>query len=50
MIVAFLVMILWVLLVCCFVAAVNDLLGRSVTGVVWDGSRLGLKRLLGFIL
>ncbi|KAJ8899778.1 hypothetical protein K2173_019478 [Erythroxylum novogranatense] len=34
-----------------FVAVVNDLLGRgsSILGV-WDGSRLGLKRLTGFIL
>ncbi|KAJ4837640.1 hypothetical protein Tsubulata_016254 [Turnera subulata] len=35
-----------------FVAVANDLLGRfsSFVGVVWDGSRLGLKRLTGFIL
>ncbi|KAF2289916.1 hypothetical protein GH714_039167 [Hevea brasiliensis] len=35
-----------------FVAVVNDLLGRftSFVAVVWDGSRLGLKRLTGFIL
>uniref|UniRef100_A0A2P2L2K3 Uncharacterized protein MANES_08G008600 n=1 Tax=Rhizophora mucronata TaxID=61149 RepID=A0A2P2L2K3_RHIMU len=35
-----------------FVAVVNNLLGRfsSFVGVVWDGSRLGLKRLAGFIL
>ncbi|WCJ34470.1 hypothetical protein M5689_015780 [Euphorbia peplus] len=35
-----------------FVAVVNDLLGSfsSFIGVVWDGSRLGLKRLTGFIL
>ncbi|CAI0426840.1 unnamed protein product [Linum tenue] len=35
-----------------FVAVVNDLLERfsSFVGIVWDGSRLGLKRLTGFIL
>lgn len=35
-----------------FVAVVNDLLGRftSSVAVVWNGSRLGLKRLTGFIL
>ncbi|OAY42693.1 uncharacterized protein LOC110621303 [Manihot esculenta] len=35
-----------------FVAVVSDLLGRfnSFVAVVWDGSRLGLKRLTGFIL
>ncbi|KDP29134.1 hypothetical protein JCGZ_16523 [Jatropha curcas] len=35
-----------------FVAVVNDLLSRftSFVAVVWDGSRLGLKRLTGFIL
>lgn len=35
-----------------FVAVVNDLLARfsSFVVVVWDGSRLGLKRLTGFIL
>lgn len=35
-----------------FVAVVNDLLGRisSFIGVVWGGSRLGLRRLTGFIL
>ncbi|KAH8485204.1 hypothetical protein Peur_071146 [Populus x canadensis] len=35
-----------------FVVVVNDLLGRhgSFIGVVWDGSRLGSKRLAGFIL
>lgn len=35
-----------------FVAVVNDLLGRfsSLIGVLWDGSRLGLRRLSGFIL
>lgn len=50
-ILVFLVTYSWVLGVV-FVAVVNDLLGRfsSVTGLVWDGSRLGLKRLSGFIL
>ncbi|XP_061345779.1 uncharacterized protein LOC133291522 [Gastrolobium bilobum] len=50
-ILVFLVTYSWVLGVV-FVAVVNDLVGRfsSVTGVVWDGSRLGLKRLSGFIL
>ncbi|PKI65147.1 hypothetical protein CRG98_014461 [Punica granatum] len=35
-----------------FVAVVNDLMGRfrSFYGVLWDGSRLGLERLPGFIL
>lgn len=35
-----------------FVTVLNDLIGRysSLVGVVWDGSRLGLKRLTGFIL
>ncbi|XP_031285762.1 uncharacterized protein LOC116144460 [Pistacia vera] len=35
-----------------FVTVVNDLVGRfsSLVGVVWDGSRLGIKRLTGFIL
>ncbi|CAI0472339.1 unnamed protein product [Linum tenue] len=35
-----------------FVAVVNDLLERfsSFVGILWDGSRLGLKRLTGFIL
>ncbi|CAN1143103.1 hypothetical protein LINPERPRIM_LOCUS26342 [Linum perenne] len=35
-----------------FVAVINDLLERfgSFVGIVWDGSRLGLKRLTGFIL
>ncbi|XP_044473359.1 uncharacterized protein LOC123201858 [Mangifera indica] len=35
-----------------FVTVVNDLVGRfsSLVGVVWDGSRLGIKRLSGFIL
>ncbi|XP_020213419.1 uncharacterized protein LOC109797712 [Cajanus cajan] len=50
-ILVFLVTYSWVLGVV-FVAVVNDLIGRfsSVTGLVWDGSRLGLKRLSGFIL
>ncbi|KAF8042619.1 hypothetical protein BT93_A1069 [Corymbia citriodora subsp. variegata] len=35
-----------------FVAVVNNVLGRfsSLIGVLWQGSRLGLKRLSGFIL
>ncbi|OWM82412.1 uncharacterized protein LOC116207864 [Punica granatum] len=35
-----------------FVAVVNDLQGRfsSLFGVLWEGSRLGLRRLSGFIL
>ncbi|TXG58490.1 hypothetical protein EZV62_016319 [Acer yangbiense] len=35
-----------------FVTVVNHLIGRftSLVGVVWDGSRLGIKRLTGFIL
>ncbi|XP_044511859.1 uncharacterized protein LOC123229893 isoform X2 [Mangifera indica] len=35
-----------------FVTVVNDLVGRfsSLFGVVWDGSRLGIKRLTGFVL
>ncbi|KAL2345067.1 hypothetical protein Fmac_006352 [Flemingia macrophylla] len=50
-ILVFLVTYSWVLGVV-FVAVVNDLVGRfsSVTALVWDGSRLGLKRLSGFIL
>ncbi|TKY62140.1 U3 small nucleolar RNA-associated protein 7 [Spatholobus suberectus] len=50
-ILVFLVTYSWVLGVV-FVAVVNDLVGRfsSVTVLVWDGSRLGLKRLSGFIL
>ncbi|KAF5750392.1 hypothetical protein HS088_TW03G00728 [Tripterygium wilfordii] len=41
----------WVLGVV-FITVVNDLLGRfsSFLGLLWDGSRLGLKRLTGFIL
>lgn len=50
-IMVFLALYSWVLGVV-FVAVVNDFLGRfsSVTSVVRDGSRLGLKRLSGFIL
>ncbi|CAL0310468.1 unnamed protein product [Lupinus luteus] len=50
-ILVFLVTYSWVLGIV-FVAVVNDLVGRfsSITGSVWDGSRLGLKRLSGFIL
>uniref|UniRef100_A0A368UIF1 Transmembrane protein n=1 Tax=Glycine max TaxID=3847 RepID=A0A368UIF1_SOYBN len=50
-ILVFLVTYSWVLGVV-FVSVVNDLLGRfsSVTVLVWEGSRLGLKRLSGFIL
>ncbi|XP_027351535.1 uncharacterized protein LOC113862639 [Abrus precatorius] len=50
-ILVFLVTYSWVLGVV-FVAVVNDLVGRfsSITGLFWDGSRLGLKRLSGFIL
>ncbi|KAH9735115.1 transmembrane protein [Citrus sinensis] len=35
-----------------FVTVCNDLIGKfsSFGGVLWDGSRLGLKRLTGFIL
>lgn len=35
-----------------FVTVCNDLIGRfsSFGGVLWDGSRLGLRRLTGFIL
>lgn len=35
-----------------FVTVVNHLVGRfsSLVGVLWDGSRLGIKRLTGFIL
>lgn len=41
----------WVLGVV-FVTVINDLIGRfcSFFGIVWDGSRLGLKRVTGFIL
>ncbi|KAK7396576.1 hypothetical protein VNO78_17679 [Psophocarpus tetragonolobus] len=50
-ILVFLVTYSWVLGVV-FVSVVNDLLGRfsSVTVLIWEGSRLGLKRLSGFIL
>ncbi|KAK7337078.1 hypothetical protein VNO77_17637 [Canavalia gladiata] len=50
-ILVFLVTYSWVLGVV-FVSVVNDLVGRfsSVTGAFWDGSRLGLRRLSGFIL
>ncbi|XP_059646863.1 uncharacterized protein LOC132293408 [Cornus florida] len=50
-ILGFLVTYSWVLGIA-FVSVVNDLLGRyrSFAGNVWDGSRLGLKRLSGFIL
>ncbi|TYG73882.1 hypothetical protein ES288_D04G137300v1 [Gossypium darwinii] len=35
-----------------FVTIVNDLIGRFVSffGVFWDGSKMGLKRLTGFVL
>ncbi|KAA8518739.1 hypothetical protein F0562_016487 [Nyssa sinensis] len=50
-ILGFLVTYSWVLGIV-FVAVVYDLLGRyrSFTGTVWDGSRMGLQRLSGFIL
>uniref|UniRef100_A0A5B7AEX4 Transmembrane protein n=1 Tax=Davidia involucrata TaxID=16924 RepID=A0A5B7AEX4_DAVIN len=50
-ILGFLVTYSWVLGTV-FVAVVYDLLGtyRSLTGTVWDGSRMGLQRLSGFIL
>ncbi|KAJ7976943.1 Transmembrane protein [Quillaja saponaria] len=50
-ILVFLVTYSWVLGIV-FITVVNDLLGRfsSFFGVIWDGSRLGLKRLSGFIL
>ncbi|GMN39161.1 hypothetical protein TIFTF001_008389 [Ficus carica] len=50
-ILGFLVTYSWVLGIV-FITVVNDLLGRfsSFAGLVWDGSRLGLKRLSGFIL
>lgn len=50
-ILGFLVTYSWILGIV-FVAVVNDLLGRysSCVANVWDGSRLGIKRLSGFIL
>ncbi|KAM6568936.1 hypothetical protein CsatB_016921 [Cannabis sativa] len=50
-ILGFLVTYSWVLGIV-FTTVVNDLLGRfnSFAGLIWDGSRLGLKRLSGFIL
>ncbi|XP_021803278.1 uncharacterized protein LOC110747400 [Prunus avium] len=50
-ILGFLITYSWVLGVV-FTTVVNDLIGRitSFVGLVWDGSRLGVKRLSGFIL
>ncbi|KAK6943838.1 hypothetical protein RJ641_024940 [Dillenia turbinata] len=50
-ILGFLVTYSWVLGIV-FVSVVNDRLGRyySFLGTVWDGSRIGLRRLSGFIL
>ncbi|XP_054800753.1 uncharacterized protein LOC129304929 [Prosopis cineraria] len=50
-ILVFLVTYSWVLGIV-FITVVKDLLGRysSIAAVIWDGSRLGLKRLSGFIL
>ncbi|XP_008369676.2 uncharacterized protein [Malus domestica] len=50
-ILGFLVTYSWVLGIV-FTTVVNDLIGRftSFFGLVWDGSRLGIKRLSGFIL
>ncbi|KAF7804442.1 Transmembrane protein [Senna tora] len=50
-ILVFLVTYSWVLGIV-FITVVHDLLGRfsSIAGIIWDGSRLGLKRLSGFIL
>ncbi|KAK4272869.1 hypothetical protein QN277_021365 [Acacia crassicarpa] len=47
----FLVTYSWVLGIV-FVTVVKDLLGSysSIAAIIWDGSRLGLKRLSGFIL
>lgn len=50
-ILGFLVTYSWVLGIV-FTTVVNDLIGRfsSFVGLIWDGSRIGLKRLSGFIL
>ncbi|KAF5747875.1 hypothetical protein HS088_TW05G00605 [Tripterygium wilfordii] len=50
-IIGFIAIYSWVLGVV-FITVVNDLLGRfsSFVGLLWDGSKLGLKRLTGFIL